>query len=176
MTDYDLKINRTKLLDLLSRDDAMADLLSTVLNQVLEAELTEHLGADRHERSDDRTGCRNGYRTRTLTTRVGSLILHVPQNRDGQFSTALFRRYQRSEQAFVLGLMEMHVHGVSTRKVKTITEELCGVSFSKSTVSGLLPLLSRQVIEEVLLFFFSKLLSYSFLVCSPNTPAWVFDN
>ena len=56
MTDYDLKINRTKLLDLLSRDDAMADLVSTVLNQVLEAELTEHLGADRHERSDDRTG------------------------------------------------------------------------------------------------------------------------
>lgn len=145
MTDYDLKINRTKLLDLLSRDDAMAELVSTVLNQVLEAEMKDHLGAEHHERSDTRTGYRNGYRTRTLTTRVGPLILHVPQTRDGEFSTALFRRYQRSEQAFVLGLMEMYVQGVSTRKVSAITEELCGVSFSKSTVSGLCQELDQRL-------------------------------
>jgi len=95
------------------------------------------LGADRHERSDERQGYRNGYRARTLYTRVGPVTLQVPQTRDGSFSTDIFKRYQRSEQAFVLALMEMVVQGVSTRKVSAITEELCGASFSKSTVSEL---------------------------------------
>ena len=61
----------------------------------------------------------------------------MPQTRDGSFSTEIFKRYQRSEKAFVLGLMEMYLQGVSTRKVTKITESLCGVSFSKSTVSQL---------------------------------------
>jgi putative transposase len=74
---------------------------------------------------------------RQLTTRVGALTLLVPQVRDGQFSTELFARYQRSEQALVLTLMEMVVNGVSTRKVARITEELCGTAFAKSTVSDL---------------------------------------
>ena len=65
------------------------------------------------------------------------MTLQVPQTRDGSFSTDIFKRYQRSEQAFVLALMEMVVQGVSTRKVSAITEELCGASFSKSTVSAL---------------------------------------
>jgi len=77
--------------------------------------VTETLGADRHERSDERQGYRNGYRTRTLYTRVGPVTLQVPQTRDGSFSTDIFKRYQRSEQAFVLALMEMVVQGVSTR-------------------------------------------------------------
>jgi putative transposase len=63
--------------------------------------------------------------------------LRVPRTRDGEFSTELFQRYQRSEQALVLALMEMVVNGVSTRKITQITEELCGTSFSKSTVSSL---------------------------------------
>ena len=63
---------------------------------------------------------------RTLVTRVGKLELRVPQDRDGRFSTELFERYQRSEQALVATLAEMYVQGVSTRKVKAITEELCG--------------------------------------------------
>ncbi len=75
--------------------------------------------------------------TRTLYTRIGPVTLQVPQTRDGGFSTDIFKRYQRSEQAFVLALMEMVVQGVSTRKVGAITEELCGASFSKSTVSAL---------------------------------------
>jgi putative transposase len=61
----------------------------------------------------------------------------VPQTRDGGFSSEIFSRYRRSEQAFVLGLMEMVVNGVSTRKVSEITEALCGTSFSRSTVSRL---------------------------------------
>jgi transposase-like protein len=61
----------------------------------------------------------------------------VPQDRDGTFSTKLFARYQRTEKALVLALMEMYVVGVSTRKVARVTEELCGTTFSKSTVSAL---------------------------------------
>lgn len=88
-------------------------------------------------RTDERRQYRNGYRLRRLTTRVGSLTLRVPQTREGSFSSELFQRYQRSEQALVLALMEIVLQGVSTRKVKKITEELCGTSFSKSTVSRL---------------------------------------
>jgi putative transposase len=107
------------------------------LQAILEAEMTAHLGAERYERGPGRTGHRNGYKPRTLTTRVGTLELHVPQDREGTFSTELFARYQRSEQALVVTLMEMYVQGVSTRKVAAITEQLCGTSFSKSQVSAL---------------------------------------
>jgi len=72
---------------------------------------------------------------RSLYTRIGHFHLRVPQTRDGSFSTEIFKRYQRKEQAFVLGLMEMYLEGVSTRKVANVTEALCGVFFSKSTFS-----------------------------------------
>jgi putative transposase len=104
---------------------------------VLDAQTSEHLQADRYEWTTERQGYRNGYKPHHLTTRVGTLTLCVPQVRDGTFSTELFARYQRSEQALVLTLMEMVVNGVSTRKVARITEELCGTSFAKSTVSEL---------------------------------------
>ena len=146
MADINVTLNPDLLPNLLSDDgEGMKKLVESVLNQVLEAQMVEHLGADRHERSSDRTGYRNGYRERQLTTRVGTLILRVPQTRDGNFSTDLFRRYQRSEQALVLALMEMVVQGVSTRKVTHITEELCGAQFSKSTVSSLATGLSARV-------------------------------
>ena len=99
--------------------------------------MTAHLGAAPYERTEGRTGYRNGHKPRTLKTRVGTLKLRVPQDRDGTFSTELFARYQRNEQALVLALMEMYVQGVSTRKVTAITEELCGTGFSKSQVSAL---------------------------------------
>lgn len=137
MTDYDIKLNQSDLVALMDDKTAMSQLVETVLNQVLEAQMSNHLGANRYSHSRERTGYRNGYRERKLYTRIGTLTLRVPQTRDGSFSTEIFKRYQRSEQAFVLGLMEMYVNGVSTRKVASITEELCGVSFSKSTVSDL---------------------------------------
>ena len=146
MANIDVTLNPDLLTNLLSDSgEGMKKLVESVLNQVLEAQMVDHLGADRHERSSDRTGYRNGYRERQLTTRVGTLILRVPQTRDGNFSTDLFRRYQRSEQALVLALMEMVVQGVSTRKVTHITEELCGATFSKSTVSSLATGLSARV-------------------------------
>ena len=137
MADYEVTLSGNKLKDLLTRDDGLQGLVEDVLNQVLEAQMTEHIGAGRHERSESRQAYRNGHRLRRLYSRVGPLSLRVPQSRDGGFSTEIFRRYQRSEQALVLALMEMVINGVSTRKVTAITEELCGAGFSKSTVSQL---------------------------------------
>ena len=122
---------------ILQRPEGLRDLIASVLNQVLEAQLAEHLNADRYERNEERSGHRNGYRERTLYTRVGPLTLRVPQTRDGSFAPEIFERYRRNEQALVLALMEMVINGVSTRKVSHITEELCGTAFSKSTVSRL---------------------------------------
>lgn len=137
MTGYEINVGSELLPGLLNGPNGPAKLVETVLNQILEAQVAESVGAQRHERSEERQGYRNGYRARTLYTRVGPVTLQVPQTRDGSFSTDIFKRYQRSEQAFVLALMEMVVQGVSTRKVSAITEELCGASFSKSTVSEL---------------------------------------
>lgn len=145
MAGIDVTVSRELLPGLLGSQDGLAKLVEAVLNQILEAQVSEALGAERHERNEDRAGYRNGYRPRTLYTRVGPVTLQVPQTRDGSFSTDIFKRYQRSEQAFVLALMEMVVQGVSTRKVSAITEELCGASFSKSTVSALCAGLDARV-------------------------------
>ena len=128
-------------------DDAgfLRRIVERVVQEILEAEMTEHVGAAPYERSATRTGQRNGYKPRTLRTRVGTLNLLVPQDREGTFSTRLFSRYQRNEKALVLALMEMYVEGVSTRKVKDITEELCGTSFSKSLVSSLASSLDSEL-------------------------------
>jgi len=117
-------------------------IVERVVQELLEADAAQrapaaHLHAESYERSAARTGYRNGYKPRQLNTRVGTLTLQVPQDRDGTFSTQLFARYQRSEKALVLALMEMYIEGVSTRKVREITEVLCGTSFSKSLVSEL---------------------------------------
>ncbi len=119
------------------RDEAFSKLLEEIFNQVLLAQSTEQLGAAPYERTEGRTAYRNGVRERQLTTRVGTLTLRVPRHRNGQFSTELFMRYQRSEQALMLAMMEMVINGVSTRKIESITEELCGKKFSRSTISTL---------------------------------------
>ena len=117
--------------------DFLRLILERVVQELLEAEMADHLHAELYERSVERRGYRNGYKPRQLNTRVGTLTFQVPQDRDGTFSTQLFARYQRNEKALVLALMEMYVEGVSTRKVREITEALCGTSFSKSLVSEL---------------------------------------
>ena len=110
-------------------------LLQTVVQEVLEAEMTEALQAEKGERTPTRLGHRSGYYDRKLVSRVGVLELRVPQDRAGRFSTEVFERYQRSEKALVAALAEMYVQGVSTRKVKAVTEELCGHGFSASVIS-----------------------------------------
>jgi len=99
--------------------------------------MTAHLRAEPYERSTERRGYRNGSKSRQLNTRVGTLTSQVPQDWDGTFSTQLVARYPRDEKALVLALMEMYVEGVSTRRVREITEVLCGTGFSKSLVSEL---------------------------------------
>ena len=133
MTGYQISVDKGLLPELLVSQDGLAKLVQDILNQVLEAQMEETLQAGHHERTEERQGYQNGYRLRTLYTRVGPVTLQVPQSRDGSFSPEIFKRYQRSEQAFVLALMEMVVQCVSTRKVTQITEVLCGASFSKST-------------------------------------------
>jgi len=118
-------------------DNHFAKLLEEIFNQVLLAQPREQIGAEPFERTDQRPAHRNGFRDWQMTTRVGTLTLHVPRHGNGEFSTELFEQYQRSEQALVLAMIEMVVNGVSVRKVETITEELCGKKFSKSTVSAL---------------------------------------
>jgi transposase-like protein len=122
---------------LLDDPEFLRGLVERTLQTILDEEMTAHLGVERYERSSERRGYRNGYKPRTLTSRVGTLELAVPQDRDGTFSTELFGRYQRTDQALVLTLMEMYVQGVSTRKVAAVTEALCGTRFSKSQVSAL---------------------------------------
>jgi putative transposase len=122
---------------LAANSDGLRAIVHAVMQEMLEAEMTDALGAEKGERTPTRLGYRAGYYTRTLVTRVGKLELRVPQDRDGRFSTELFERYQRSEQALVATLAEMYVQGVSTRKVKAITEELCGHSFSASAISAI---------------------------------------
>ena len=121
---------------LLSQDgDFIRAAMKAALDSALEAEMTETLCAEKGERTETRLGYRAGYYHRSLITRVGTLELRVPQDRAGRFSTELFERYQRSEKALVGALAEMYVQGVSTRKVKAVTEALCGHEFSASSIS-----------------------------------------
>jgi putative transposase len=135
-----------KLKGLLAEDqDLLRGLMKEALQQVLEAEMEEALGASKSERSEGRLGYRSGYYGRSLITRVGKLELRVPQDRQGRFRTEVFERDQRSEKGLVEALMEMYIQGGSTRKVKAITEELCGHEFSATTVSGMVKKLDEEL-------------------------------
>ena len=130
---------------LVAEKDLVKTAVQEIVQEILEAEMEEAVGARKGERTAERTGYRSGYYTRGLITRVGKLELRVPQDRAGRFSTEIFERYQRSEKALVSCLAEMYVQGVSTRKVKAITEELCGHSFSASSISRINQLLDDEL-------------------------------
>jgi len=125
--------------------DWLRDLVEWLYQEMLEMEFTDQLGAGLYERTATRQGYRNGYRERQLNTRVGTLTLRVPRDREGKFSTQLFERCQRSEKALILALQEAYVAGVSTRKVSRITEKLCGTEFSKDQVSRMAQALDEQL-------------------------------
>ena len=158
MTKREDKAGRIDLKALAGGDrEFLRELIRTTLQEVLEAEMTDALGAAKSERTEGRNGYRSGYYGRSLITRVGKLELRIPQDRTGQFSTELFERYQRSERALVAALAEMYVQGVSTRKVKAITEELCGHSFSASSISAI-----NQRLDQSLAQFAARPLSEAF--------------
>ena len=129
-------------------EDGFRRVVEQLVQGILEEEMTAFLGAEPYQRAEGRQGYRNGHKPRQLVTRVGRLELLVPQDREGRFQTELFQRYQRNEKALVLALAEMYVQGVSTRRVKQITEVLCGVEVSKSQVSAL----ARGLDEEIALW------------------------
>ena len=130
-------------------DQAPPDLMRAMLAQMLQTALAEEfnrfLGAGRWERNEGRQGWRNGTKRRRLHTRVGTIELRVPKDREGRFQPTLFDRYQRSEKAFVLALIEMYIQGVSTRKVQKVVEQLCGVLVSASQVSALVKQLDADL-------------------------------
>ncbi len=129
MAQFEITVEDGILPSLFCGGAGLKTLVEQVLNQVLALQVTQALKAEAGERTPERVGYRNGYRDRAMQTRIGTLTLHVPRTRDGEFSPELWERYQRSEQAFVLALCEMVLQGVSTRKVEAVTQELCGVSF-----------------------------------------------
>jgi len=132
---------------LMAQPDFLAPVVQEAVQAILEVEMEECLQAGKHERSAERLGYRSGYYRRRLITRVGTLVLRVPQDRAGHFSTQVFEQYQRSEKALVAALAQMYVQGVSTRKVAAITEELCGHEFSASSISAITARLDAQLEE-----------------------------
>jgi transposase-like protein len=120
-------------------------IIENYCQELVMAQMSEHLQAGWHERTESRKGSRNGYKPRSIKTRVGEINLQIPQARDGSFRTSLFERYQRSEKALCLALMEAYIQGVSTRRTKKITQQLCGLEFSATTISNL----SKTLDEEL---------------------------
>ena len=115
--------------------EAAPELMRVLLNNAMQIERSKYLQADQYERTEDRKGHANGYKPKTLRTRIGEITFAVPQVREGGFYPSALEKGMRSERALVAALAEMYVQGVSTRKVKAITEELCGVEISTMQVS-----------------------------------------
>lgn len=116
--------------------DLFKTMLEVMARRVMEEELGRHVGAQRHERTEARRGHRNGYKPRSLKTRVGELALQVPQARGCEpYSPMLFAKWQRTERALLVACAEMYFMGVSTRKVKRVLEKMGGFELSASTIS-----------------------------------------
>ena len=149
MAQINITLNQEEIQELLreNRPESFRKLLEESLNSILKAESKEQLGAERYERSEERKDSRNGMRERTLQTRIGRITLDVPRHRNVPFKTLVFDNYKRSEAALIGVMAEMVVNGVSSRKVGTVMEELCGTNFSKSTVSEACKELDKAVDE-----------------------------
>lgn len=125
--------------------DGMAQALETLLNEAMKLERSAALGAAPYERAESRRGYANGFKPKTVTSRLGKLRLQVPQTRGMAFYPSALERGERSERALKLALAEMYVQGVSTRKVAEITRELCGCDISSTQVSRAAELLDAEL-------------------------------
>ena len=124
------------LQEVFSDREGMRQFLSALINEAMQAEVTEHLQAGWHERSAERRGYRNGSKPRSFGTRVGKVELQVPQTRGCEpYHPSLFARWQRSERALLVACAEMYFQGVSTRKVQDVLDQMCGMEVSAATVS-----------------------------------------
>ena len=123
---------------------SVRQVLETLYNGVMRLERDQHLGAGAHERSESRRGYANGFKSKTLKTRMGALDLSVPQTRDTEFYPACLEKGCRSERALKVAIAEMYLKGVSTRKVAAITKKLCGIDISSTQVSAM----AKELDEE----------------------------
>jgi len=125
--------------------DGLPDLLRTLMNEAMRIEQENYLGAKPYERPPKRQGYANGCKPKTVKTRVGEVPFDIPQMRDSGFYPRLLEKGIRSERALLLTLAEMHMQGVSTRKVSAITEQLCGTQISPSQVSRAMKTLDKEL-------------------------------
>lgn len=137
------------LQEVFSQKDGAKRLLEHLLGQAMAGEVAEHVGAEPSQRTDQRRGLRNGYKPRTLNTRVGEVELQVPQVRGCEpYHPSMFAKWQRSERALLVACAEMYFQGVSTRNVRDVLEAMCGGEISSTTVSRV-----AQEVDEKLLTF-----------------------
>jgi len=115
--------------------EAVPEMMRVLINQAMQAERSKYMQAGEYERTEDRKGHANGYKPKTVRTRMGEITFAVPQVREGGFYPSALEKGLRSERALMITLAEMYVQGVSTRRVKAITEQLCGVEISAMQVS-----------------------------------------
>lgn len=115
--------------------DAIPEMMRVLINNAMQVERSRYLQAEQYERTKDRKGHANGFKPKTIQTRIGNITFAVPQVREGGFYPSALEKGLRSERALTITLAEMYVQGVSTRKVKTITEQLCGIEVSATQVS-----------------------------------------
>ena len=125
--------------------DFLKEGLRALSQALMEMEVEEHIGAGRHERTEGRSGHRNGYRERTWETRAGAIELKVPRVRDGSYFPSLLEPRRRAERALSAVVQEAYVHGVSTRKVDELVKALGMTGISKSRVSELCEELDEEV-------------------------------
>jgi transposase-like protein len=125
--------------------DILPELIQVIINAAMQAERQQYLKAAPYQHTEERLGHANGYKPKTVHTRVGDITFSIPQVREGGFYPEALEKGLRSERAFMLALAEMYVQGVSTRKVKAITEQLCGVSMSSTQVSHAAALLDDEL-------------------------------
>jgi len=125
--------------------EAFRSVLEKLFNLALQLERSEFLQAGPYERTERRRGYANGYKEKSVKSRVGELRLKIPQVRDLEFYPQSLERGCRSEKALKLAIAEMYVMGVSTRKVTEVTEQLCGTQISSTQVSRLAQLLEREL-------------------------------
>jgi putative transposase len=125
--------------------DGLGEAIRRIINEAMRLERQNYLRAGPYERSEERRGYANGYKPKTVHTRIGALDLDVPQVRDSSFYPSSLEKGLRSERALKVALAEMYVQGVSTRKVAKITEQLCGFEVTSTQVSR-----AAKELDEVL--------------------------
>jgi transposase-like protein len=156
--------------------DLLRESVALVVREVMELEACERAGAERYERSAERSTYRNGYRQREWDTRVGTIELAIPRLRQGSYLPSFLNARKRSEQALLAVVMEAYTNGVSTRKVERLVEQLGVESMSKSQVSRICAALDERVEVSVAVRWRAPIGTSGWTpgssVCAKQRPAW----